>query len=118
MLLSDGTLSDGTHKITATVTNSGSLIGSISVTITIEGNEDGIDLSIATNKIKGDKYDDLTWKGATSTNVDIYRDGSLITTTDSNGAYTHSPFNQGRPATYQVCEGRYFDCSKEVTVSW
>jgi hypothetical protein len=111
-------LSDGTHKITAAVTNSGSLTESTSVTITMEGNKDGIDISIATYKIKGDKYADLTWNGATSTNVDIYRDGSLITTTDSNGAYTHGPFSKGKPATYQICEAGTSTCSKEVTVSW
>jgi hypothetical protein len=95
-------LSNGTHTITASVIDSRSLTGSTSVTITIEGN----------------KYADLTWIGATSTNVDIYRDGSQIITTGNNGAFTHGPFNQGRPAAYQVCESGTSTCSKEVTVSW
>lgn len=111
-------LSDGTHTITASVTDSGSLTGSASLTITIDSGKHGIALTVATYKIKGDKYADLTWNGATSTNVDIYRDGSLITTTGNNGAYIHGPFNQGRPATYQVCEVGISTCSKEVTVSW
>jgi hypothetical protein len=111
-------LCDGTHTITASVTDSGSLTAIASVTIIIESVKHEVALTVATYKFKGDKSADLTWSGATSTNVDIYRDGSLITTTANDGAYTHGPFNRGRPAVYQVCEAGTSTCSKEVAVSW
>ena len=79
---------------------------------------DVIALTVTAYKIKGDKYADLTWSGATSMNMDIYRDGSLIATTDNDGTYTHGPFSKGCPATYQACEAGTSTCSNEVTVSW
>ena len=111
-------LSDGTHTITASVTDSGSLTGNSSVTITVGSGEDSVNLTVTAYKTKGDKHADLTWSGASSTDVDIYRDGSLVTTTANDGAYTHGPFNKGKPATYQVCEAGMSTCSNEVTVSW
>jgi len=77
-----------------------------------------IDLSVYTYKIKGDKYAELTWSGANSTFVDVYRDGSIIATTFNDGAYTHGPFSSGDPATYQLCEAGTSICSNMVTVSW
>jgi len=77
-----------------------------------------IDLSVYAYKIKKDKYVDLTWSGANSTSVDVYRDGSIIATTPNDGAYTHGPFSAGDPATYQLCEAGKSICSNMVTVSW
>ncbi|MGD2029767.1 MAG: PKD domain-containing protein [Desulfobacterales bacterium] len=111
-------LSNGTHTITASVSDSGSLTGSGSITITAVSGKDGVELTATAHKIKGDKYADLTWNGATLTNVDVYRDGSLITTTTNDGSYTHGPFSKGKPATYQVCEAGTLNCSNEITVSW
>jgi hypothetical protein len=79
---------------------------------------DEIALTATAYKIKGDKYAELIWNGATSTDVDVYRDGNLIATTVNNGTYTHGPFSKGCPATYQACEAGTSNCSNEVTVSW
>jgi hypothetical protein len=69
--------------------------------------------------VRGDKYADLTWSGANSTNVDVYRDSALITTTANDGAYTDGPLGKGGgSATYQVCEEGTTTCSNEVAVSW
>jgi len=75
-------------------------------------------LTVTAYKIKGKKYADLIWSGASSAHVDIYRDGSLITTTENDGAYTHGPFSSGKPATYQACEAGMSCCSNQVTVGW
>ena len=77
-----------------------------------------IELSVYTYKIKSDKYADLTWSGANSTFVDVYRDVSIIATTFNDGAFTHGPFSSGEPATYQLCEAGTSICSNMVTVSW
>lgn len=111
-------LSDGTHTINTSVSDSGSLTSSDSVTITVGSGIDGISLNVNSYKIKGDKYADLTWIGVTSANVDVYREDSLITTTTNDGEYTHGPFSKGKPATYQVCEVGTSNCSNEVTASW
>jgi PKD repeat protein len=112
-------LSEGIHTITAEVTDSGDSTASDSIPITVSGgSDDGFTLGVYAYKVKGDKYADLTWSGATSTNVNVYRDNSQIETTDNDGAYTHGPFGKGKPATYQVCEVGTSTCSNTVSVSW
>ena len=76
------------------------------------------DLSVLAYKILGAKFAYLTWSGANSTSVDVYRDGSIIATTPNDGAYTHGPFSAGDPATYQLCEAGTSICSNMVAVSW
>jgi hypothetical protein len=75
-----------------------------------------IDLSVSPFKILGSKYARLTWSGANSTFVDVYRDGSIIATTPNDGEYIHGPFSSGAPATYQLCEAGTSICSNMVTV--
>jgi hypothetical protein len=77
-----------------------------------------IDLSVDAYKVFGAKFAYLTWSGANSTSVDVYRDGSIIATTPNDGAYTHGPFMEGRPATYRICEAGTSTCSNMVTVNW
>jgi len=61
---------------------------------------------------------DLSWSGATSASVDIYRNGVVIATVPSNpGSYTDSTGQKGRATfTYQVCEAGTQTCSNQVTV--
>ena len=77
-----------------------------------------IDLSVYTYKIINYKYAYLTWSGANSRSVDLYRDGSIIATTRNDGTYTDGPFRDGNPATYQLCEAETSICSNMVPVSW
>jgi len=114
-------LSDGTHTITASVTDSGNLTDSAIITITVTPTSgDEFILNANAYKIKGVKYADLTWSGTTSTNVDVYRSSSKVTTTANDGAYTDGPLGKGGgSATYQVCEaGSTTTCSNTVTVTW
>jgi hypothetical protein len=76
-------------------------------------------LSVDTHQIGYLKFPDLTWSGASSTSVDVYRDGSIIATAPHNESYTDGPVGVGtQQATYQVCESGTSICSNEVTVSW
>jgi serine protease len=74
-------------------------------------------LSAVGYKVKGVQTVDLTWSGATSTSVDIYR-GSTKITTANDGAYTDDIGAKGGGSyTYRVCEeGTTTTCSNEVTV--
>lgn len=79
----------------------------------------GISLSATGYKVKGRKHTDLTWSGATSTNVDVHRDGSVIATTANDGAYTDATDSRGGGSfTYQVCEAGTSTCSNSVTVQF
>jgi hypothetical protein len=104
-------------KFKLTVKDFGGLQSTADSAIYVISNDE-ITLTVTAYKIKNNKYAELTWSGATSMKVNVYRDGSLIATTDNDGAYTHGPFNKGCPAAYQACEAGTSNCSNEVTVSW
>ena len=54
----------------------------------------------------------LTWSGATSPYIDIYRDRVLIATTPNDGSYADSTGDTERARyTYQVCEAGTQTCS-------
>ncbi len=76
-----------------------------------------ITLSAVGRKVGGINTVRLSWSGATSTNVDVYRNGSVIATVPNTGAYTDSTGDTGRARyTYKVCEAGTQTCSNEVTV--
>lgn len=70
-------------------------------------------------KVRGLQKADLNWSGASSANVDIYRDGALVATTGNDGAYTDNIDRRGSGTyTYQVCEAGTATCSNEATVTY
>ena len=112
-------LTDGTHTITAKVTDSVGSTASDSITVTVSGtNDERLTLSFLAYKVKGNKYADLTWSGANSNNVTVYRDGYQVATTANDEAFTHGPFSKGKPVTYKICEAGTSKCSNTVSVSW
>jgi len=79
----------------------------------------GITLTATGYKVRGLQKADLEWNGATSINVDIYRDGALLTTTANDGFYTDNIDQHGGGSyTYQVCEEGTSTCSNEATVTF
>ena len=78
-----------------------------------------ITLSAAKRKVNGINTVRLTWSGATSTNVDVYRNGVVIVTTANDGSYTDSTGDTGRARyRYMVCEAGTQTCSNQVTVTF
>jgi len=58
----------------------------------------------------------LTWSGAISTNIDVYRNGTVVVTVPNTGTYTDSTGDTGRARyTYMVCEAGTPTCSNQVT---
>jgi subtilisin family serine protease len=115
-------LSDGTHTITVSVTDSGGNTGSDFITITVGGGSGGSDITLTATSKSNKKWIivDLSWSGATSSDVDIYRGGVFWETTSNDGSYTDKIANTGNgSATYKVCEaGSTTTCSNDVTISW
>ena len=57
---------------------------------------------------------DLTWTGATSSNVDIWRNGSMLRATKNDGAETDATGKNGNGSfTYKVCEAGTSTCSND-----
>ena len=79
----------------------------------------GIRLSARGYKVQGRQTVDLTWSGATSSTVDIYRNNALIANTLNDGFYTDSIGAHGHGTyTYRVCNAGTQTCSNQVTVTF
>ena len=79
-----------------------------------------ITLSGSGSKVSGRWKADLTWSGASGTQVDIYREGTKIATVNNSGSYSdQTNFRGGGSLTYQVCEtGTSPTCSNSVTIQF
>jgi hypothetical protein len=110
-------LTVGTHRVTASVTDSGGLNGAAQVDLTIDAAAP-IALSASPRKVKAQWRVDLTWSGATGTNVDVFRNATLITSTPNDGSYTDgSGLKTGKSYSYKVCNAGTTTCSNVVTVT-
>jgi subtilisin len=109
----------GTYTVELTVTDNQTATGSTSQSVTVTSSSSSFTLSVTAYKIRGNKFADLTWSGATSSEVDIYRNGGKIITTANSGTYTDGQLGKGGgSATYRVCEAETSVCSNSVTVNW
>jgi hypothetical protein len=63
---------------------------------------------------------DLTWSGASAANVDVFRNGTRITTTANDGAHTDSSLakNATGAFTYKVCNAGTTNCSNDSIVNF
>jgi hypothetical protein len=70
-------------------------------------------------KVGGINTSHLRWRGVTSANVDVYRDGNVIATTPNDGSYSDSTGTTGQANfMYKVCEAGTQTCSNTVTVNF
>ena len=59
----------------------------------------------------------LAWTGASASNIDIYRNGTVIATVPNTGHYNDSTGVMGRASfTYMVCDAGTNTCSNTVTL--
>jgi len=110
--------SAGTYTVYLTVTDDDGATDTTSQSVTVTSGS-GITLTATGYKVKGRHHADLEWSGATSTNVDIYRDGVKITTTANDGFYTDSTSNVGGGSyTYQIYDAGTGTWSNEAIVTF
>jgi aqualysin 1 len=63
---------------------------------------------------QGTGYTDLSWSGAATATVDVYRNGVKVATTANDGFYTDTVDGRGT-FVYKLCEAGSTFCSNEVT---
>ncbi|MDX1755693.1 MAG: S8 family serine peptidase [Marinobacter sp.] len=111
---------DGTYTVTLTVTDDDSSTDTDVQEVTVSSAASGdFNLTASGYKVKGLQKADLAWSGADGANVDVYRDGALITTTVNDTGHT-DPIDQrgGGDYRYQLCEAGTSTCSNESLVTF
>jgi hypothetical protein len=100
------------------VNTAGTTTGDVWSFTTVALGGGGLTLSVNGYKVKGKWTVDLSWSGAAGGTLEIYRNGSLLTTTANDGAYTDATsFKGGGSLSYQVCEPGGA-CSNSATASF
>ena len=111
----------GDYSVSLTATNS-SGSDSESQTVSVSsggGGGGGIALSVNAYKVRGTKTADLTWSGAASTSVDVFRDNAKVVTTANDGAHSDNIGSKGGGShVYRVCEAGTSTCSSNVTATF
>jgi serine protease len=103
----------------ATATATATPTATATATATPTATPSQITLSARGYKVHGQQTADLSWSGATSANVDIYRNGARIVTTANDGFYTDTIGGRGHATyTYQVCNQGSQTCSNQATVTF
>ncbi len=120
---SAGTLAEGTTyywRVDA-VNAVGTTTGNVWSFTTLTSGGSSIDLSLY-GYLRGrrDKWTvELTWSGASGSNIEIYRNGSFLRTTRNDGYYRdRTGFTGSGSLTYQVCEIGGSVCSAVETVNF
>jgi len=115
----------GAHTITASVTDSRGLKGTKQVSLTVTSSTttapttSTITLSGRAYKVKGVNQVDLSWAGATTTSVNIFRNGTQILTTANDGRETDRLNTKGGGSyTYKLCESGTSRCSAAINVAF
>jgi subtilisin family serine protease len=78
----------------------------------------GITLSVNGSKVQGKQTAALSWGGASSPQVDVFRNGSKVATTANSGSYNDSLGKVSGSYTYKVCESGTTTCSNDAVVTF
>ena len=108
----------GSYTVQLTVTDNGGATGTTSKTVSVSSGSTAISLSVRGYKVRGTASVDLTWSGATSSSIDLFRNGSKITTSANDGALTDTIGKVSGTFTYKVCEAGTTTCSNEASATF
>ena len=110
-------LAPGSYNVSLTATDSTGLSHTVAKTVAVSDTNLDLMLHRSVRTRTGSTIVDLRWTG-TSDTVDLYRDGQLIDTVDSNGRYRDRFNSQATSISYKICLAGTANCSAELTVNF
>ena len=114
-------LTTGTHTLTASVTDSGGLAGSTTVSVTVAAappppTVEGV-LSVTIVPHKRGPRATLNWSGLDGRKVLVFRNGSTVSRTKNDGGWRETLSGHGSN-TYKVCETSSAVCTNEIQIDF
>lgn len=107
----------GDYEVTLTVTDNEAATNSTTKTVTVsEEVTSDIVLTATGSKVKGIRFVELNWTGATGNDVIIKVNGSVYGTTPNDGTETLDYGRTSGTFTFEICESDGTTCSNPVTV--
>ncbi|MEJ8566787.1 PKD domain-containing protein [Elongatibacter sediminis] len=110
----------GIYEVTLTIADDAEASQFVNRAVEVSAVEQNpISLQVSGDKYRGTKSATLTWGGALSGFVEIWRDGALLITTENDGEYVDNDVhNKTKSASYRVCETGSVNCSDSVDVTF